>query len=61
MISAKFNADMDEVVDTEPFGLLLVAPKLGVLLRFESSPLRAPLAALGITNGGPTLRRFVVS
>ena len=61
MISAKFSADMDEVVDTEPLGLLLLAPKLGVLLCAESSPLLAPLAPPGITRGGPLLLFCVFS
>ena len=56
MMSAKFNADMEDVVETEPFGLPLLAPKLGVLLWVESSPLLAWLAALGMTSGGPLLR-----
>ena len=54
-MSAKFNADIDDVVETEPFGLPLLAPKLGVLLCAESSPLLPPLAAPGITKGGPLL------
>ena len=52
---------MDDVVETEPLWLLLLAPKLGVLLCVESSPLLPVLAALGICNGGPLLLTCVFS
>lgn len=51
-ISAKFKADMEEVVDTDPFCPVL-PPKLPVLLCAESSLLPPP--AEGICSGGSLL------
>ena len=51
-MSAKFTADSDEVVEIDPLWLLLLAPKLFVRLRADSS-LLPPLA--GTINGGPLL------
>lgn len=52
-MSLKFNdADIEDVVDIEPFCWLLFAPKLGVLLCAESSPLLVPLPG-GITSDRP--------